>query len=375
MPAFYILHVLVLIHSDTALPWREYYQALYVFLQNTLGLRTMDMNVAEPKSVMRVWNTAHFFRNNPEPTGTKCVPITAGMIHHWTWSQFVEYAQHPRSVEPTWNDEPHRLNITFDEFIDKYKIDPDIISIEGDVEGVLIAPQFKPMVQNDWWTYLNQLIPDYPCIPNEMFSQDEPKHIARFAMAVYLKLKGDTTGIRFDHAWFEHFYKSMQYVDYERGTQDRRDNLVSILDRGPGSTRPYSQSYKMPGCRRLYAGRICMGGICPKFRRYMPGIAKSMGEGELSSPTTLPLPVLQSSDPVPGLLPPDLFQMPPLHQVGHGWLPLPEVLPANAGTMDTPPGAHPQAGPTQIFTLPPPESQHAVGTLRGKSGTAREGSP
>ena len=272
-PAVYDITEEVQIDADTHVQWRSYYSASHAWIKHTLDLRTLDLAVAEPKRIMRVWNTMHFRRGSDEPTGTHCVPLTRDQIMKWYPSQILGFAETPADMlhftqaSASWNH--NKEYIRFDQFLDKFEISPTILSPTGIASDAMVVGYKKGDGKN--WELFKSLMPDM-CVHNEMYNSNNPRHIARFASAVYWKQMSDDprSAIQISEEWVDKFYREMQYDDVEN-QPERHRQIRSVFNRGPNSTRSWLPLYKYPSCRKLFASGICVGPTCPKFDIFLKG--------------------------------------------------------------------------------------------------------
>jgi len=280
-PAVYSLTDLIEVDADTSVTLSDYYKSLHATLKQDLKLRTLDLKVAEPRRIMRVWNTMHFSKKRGK-TGTYCVPMTPEMLDTMSTADIIQYAQSPKWVDVSrWNKD--KVYMTFEDFVDHYNISPKITKIENWFPGsVMIADyDFAEGDDSAGKRWFKAMMPD-PCVHNSMWpgNTDNPPHISRFASAVWWRKMADlapvvenSKGKKLKMApspeWVDQFYLKMNYIDVGN-TQTRHAQINSIF----GSTRPY----EYPSCATLYAGDICVGEKCPKFKRFLKNINESKDE-------------------------------------------------------------------------------------------------
>ncbi len=263
-PAIYPIDLKV--QDDETIDLRAYYMAVAAWLTRKLGLRTIDTMVAQPKAVHRIWNTKHFNKKTGKSNGRYCIPLTPRMIEDWTFEEIVDSSYKPNegfaAIKQEWNEDKDWF--TFAEFLAEYHIHPYMRSDdESNFELLMLSDYLQPENAKDKanWEWFKRQMPD-PCVHNSMYNMKNPPHVARFASAVAWR------GAGVDMLWVDQFYQQKKYADVHRHAQ-RRANLRSIWNRGPGSTRPHLPLYRYPSCKKLYLGGICIGPACPKFNRYL----------------------------------------------------------------------------------------------------------
>ena len=279
-PAVYNIKEEVQIDADTKMHWSAYYTCVHAWMKSKLDLRTLDSNVAEPKRVMRVWNTMHFKRNATQPTGTFCIPLTPDQVDNWTIDEIVEHAKKPRFINIDWNKNANYRR--FHDFLDEYDITPDLLSIDSALfdSGALLN-RYNPG-EGKHWNRMKALISPNGhnlCVLQDMWNSRNPKHISRFDAACrWKKLTVDPrTTVAITAEDVDNFYERMQYDDVIN-REERIRQIRSIYNRGPGSERPYLPLYEPPSCKKKYAAGICVGPDCPSFERYLGRVSREMGE-------------------------------------------------------------------------------------------------
>ncbi len=295
-PAVYDINVNVFVDSDTPIPWREYYKASHLWIAHHLGLRTLDVSVAEPKRIMRVWNTLHFRRGADKPTGTYCVPLTPDQIINGHPSEILEWASKPRTLKGLhWHSNKEWM--TFDEFLDKYNINPGLLSSENvEYSANLINLDFKMGIGKNWeWfkammpkLYVDDKLVHKLCYLIEMYYNHNPNHMMRFGSAAYWRnlSMNPNNPIGIDEHFVHRFYESMKYDDlcenYNRilptkpkgkvcgfcpECKERTTQIKSVWRRG----QPYNdlKPYVEPSCKKLLAVGSCKGPKCGLFKIFL----------------------------------------------------------------------------------------------------------
>lgn len=291
-PATYDITKPIMVDSRTPVQWRSYYLAAFAYLKHTLGLRTLDLNCAEPKRICRVWGTAHFKKGHDKPSGTYCIPLTLDQVMNWNVQDIVEMSKRPTQAmtqyaesSEYWNRVETKRALTFDQWLDYYGIEPSILSLAGntDASKALIADMVPPMSRGptgltpDWWEFFKALWPSWPCMWNHFYNSRNPKHEARFHTAALLKKMADDRNavMRIDGEFLFQMYQSLKYDDV-RHTDVCRQQIYSIFERGPRSSRKWLPVYEPYPCARLFAAGLCIGEKCDevlpdkkKFSRYL----------------------------------------------------------------------------------------------------------
>jgi len=279
------------VHVDggTFIQWSQFYRAIHTWFAHScdncgkthppgVGLRTVDFMCAEPKHIMRVWNTEHFKRGSKEGTGTYCIPLTIDQIMTLSPEEIVRLAKNPvREYDDYWNRAPDKRNLTVNQFIAEYQINPKDLAPSGAYASKMIS-DYKPNTHPSW-AQMQMLWPNHPCLVTEMFNNMEPRHMARFASLAILKKRSDDPRINFeiDEDWVVQFYENRHYIDYDETITRRQAR--SILNRGELSFTG-KPVYEPPSCMTLFAHGICIGAatdkegnyVCEKFPRFLKSI-------------------------------------------------------------------------------------------------------
>lgn len=311
-PAVYSLTEKIYLNSDIKVTLSDYYKSLQVTLKQRLDLKTLDLKCAEPKRIMRYWNTQHFNKHGKK-TGTYCVPMTPQMLDTMNPSQIVEYASQPREINILmWNQ--GRRQLTFEDFIDEYEISPKVIMIDNWEPGsVMIADYEFGHEEKDTpaKTWFRAMMPDI-CVCQAMWPKitkteegaiikHNPTHIARLASGIWwanlwkeapiIEHDGEKIRIAPSPAWVEQFYRRMEYrdlcLDNDRGAGGKPCGFCNNCRRRQASINSvYHKDYKYPSCATLYAGGICVGEACPKFKRYLKKIADNQTQDKSDTETS-----------------------------------------------------------------------------------------
>ncbi len=295
-PDLYDINQSVYVDSNTPIPWREYYKAAHLWIAHHLSLRTLDMNVAEPKRIMRVWNTMHFKRGATEPTGTYCVPLTPDQVLDGHPSEILKWASKPRRLDRFyWH--KNKEWITFDQFLDKYEIRPGILGTENiEYSADLVNMDFK-MGGGKNWEWFKAMMPKVEvngslvnklCYLIEMYYNHNPSHMMRFGSAAYWKKMSINPGnqLGLDEQFVHRFYHAMEYDDlcqnYDKANKkvcgycdeckERTSQIKSLWRRGPGFGK---RVYEEPSCKKLLAAGVCKGPKCELFKIFLSDMYSS----------------------------------------------------------------------------------------------------
>lgn len=281
-PAVYDIRDEIYIDSETVVPWSSYYVASQNYIKTKLKLRTLDPVVAEPKRIMRVWNTMHFKRGSTVPTGTYCSPLHPSQIIDGTPGGILDWARQPHDINfdylqgKTW--------LTYDQYLDKYKISPSMLSQSNVEYSSGLISKYKPGSGKNW-NWFKAMMPQIGidgkvynklCYLHEHYHNHNPPHIIRFGSAAYWKKMSDDprNQIKLDEQFVIDFYKAMKYDDFSDSPgspeyKNLRDNVKSIWNRGPNSNRPHLHIYQEPTCQKLLAAGVCKGPRCKLFKIFL----------------------------------------------------------------------------------------------------------
>lgn len=264
-PEVYSLREKIVLDQNTSYTLTDYYRAVYAWLSKKLELRCLDAKCAEPRRVCRIWNTSHFNLKTKVFTGTFCVPLSPSQLYEWSVKDVLEWAVKPRMFgNDNWNTDRKKIN--FHQFVEEFNIDPHMTQIEFDPEGMMIDEYIQSDSTSFAW--LKGLFP-HACVHNSLYNSNNPPHVIRFAMAVWLKkmnamapvlTKPDGSQYKIcpDMKFVDNFYRRSKFIDWENH-EERWYQINNV----------WSRNYEMPSCKVLYSSGVCIGDACPLFNQFL----------------------------------------------------------------------------------------------------------
>jgi hypothetical protein len=223
-------------------------RAVHIWMKQTLGLRTIDLQCAEPRRLCRIFYTPHVKRdkkkNEMYANGMYCTPMRQDWVRDWKIDQIMRYATHPEQINYT----PKGDLLTLDQFLDRFDINIERTLAtkidDGETKRNSLV-EYIP-VNND---YIKSILP-HPCVHSQIVNNPNPPHYARFAAATWFREIGLDRGVAFK------FFEKMNYVDYKPDVTAAQINNI------------YDHNYKFPTCKKLYENALCVGKECAKFKRF-----------------------------------------------------------------------------------------------------------
>jgi hypothetical protein len=223
-------------------------KAIHVWLQQKLGLRTLDLKCAEPRRLCRVFYTPHVKTDKKTgkayANGMYCCPLEPMWVRDWRMEQIMRFAMSPVKI----NYKPKGYCITLDDFLTKFDINIEEMlkaSVSESCSSRNSLVEYIPV--ND--EYIKSILP-LPCIHSQIAHNPNPCHFARFAAACWLHDIGLDRSVAFK------FFKARNYVDHKDDVCATQINNI------------YDHGYKFPSCSKLYENSLCVGKACPKFEAF-----------------------------------------------------------------------------------------------------------
>jgi hypothetical protein len=272
-PAIYSLTDKTSISVDKELSLADYYKAWQLKLKRILGLETLDLRCAEPRRICRISNTQHM------KTGFYCIPLTYAEIMKLTIGQIKQLATEPQidSYYPT-----KKSRYKFHEFIDEFNISVQDRKIQYTGIESFRFKEWRPG-EGKKWEWFKKMMPPYDCVIQEMYDEENPAHMARFASAIWWKIMADNapvvtlegipTKICPTPQWVNDFYVNRGYKDLCKEDEDNDPYPCGLCDhcreRHDNINCVFAHSYKMPTCMTLYDSDICVGPKCKKYSQFL----------------------------------------------------------------------------------------------------------
>lgn len=229
-------------------------RAVQFYLIKNLGLRTLDMHVAEARRITRIPESPHV-SNDGVKNGMYCIPMDAEMIHDMEPQDIDEVARAPYIPdEMTMN--PNGNWYTLNEFIMKFNVPISYVGIpfDGNDPATTTIKEYKVVADEPFLKIMKDII-RRPCIYRELVVEDRPAHIARVDACVEIRNLGFTLQEALN--LFDLFAHAANWHD-QHNTQRRYANVRSIFMKDP--------PYKPATCSTLKRHGLCVGKVCPFYR-------------------------------------------------------------------------------------------------------------